>query len=72
MIFTIICINISSVVLFIVLENMLCLFAVFFAFLFFSGDLYKYIPASSISSYVGNYTPELNFYLVPVIVSCAM
>ena len=44
-------------------------FVVFFAYLFFSGDLYRYISASEVSDYVDNYTPTLNFYLVPVIVS---
>ena len=47
-------------------------FAVFFAYLFFSGDLYRYLSASEISDYVDNYTPELNYYLVPVIVSIAV
>lgn len=43
--------------------------AVFFAYVFFSGDIYKYVPANQVSNYVKNYTPELNYYLVPVIVS---
>ncbi|ELT97196.1 hypothetical protein CAPTEDRAFT_153937 [Capitella teleta] len=38
------------------------------AFYFFSGELASAIPTSSISDYVTNYTPELNFYLVPVII----
>lgn len=38
-------------------------------FLFFSGELSNLIPVSSISDYISNYTPELNFYLVPVVVS---
>ena len=45
------------------------LFVAVLAFYFFSGDLARSIPVSSISDYVSEYTPELNYYLVPVIVS---
>lgn len=39
------------------------------AFIFFSGDAEGIISVSSITDYMNNYKPELNFYLVPVIVS---
>ena len=39
------------------------------AFLFFSGDLSGYVPISSVTDYIDAYTPSLNFFLVPVIVS---
>ena len=39
------------------------------AFLFFSGDVRSFIPLSSVSGVIDKYNPELNFYLVPVIVS---
>ena len=39
------------------------------SFLFFSGELKTAIPVDTISDYIVEYTPQLNFYLVPVIVS---
>ncbi|KAI0213012.1 Choline transporter-like protein 2 [Lamellibrachia satsuma] len=38
------------------------------AFIFFSGDAEGIISVSSITDYMNNYKPELNFYLVPVII----
>ena len=45
-------------------------FPAILAFLFFSGDLDEYIPHDVTSSYVAEYTPTLNYFLVPVFVSC--
>ena len=39
------------------------------SFSFFSGDLAKRVPIGSISDYVKEYTPELNYYITPVLVS---
>ncbi|KAK2176536.1 hypothetical protein NP493_657g01053 [Ridgeia piscesae] len=38
------------------------------AFIFFSGDAEGIVSISSITDYMNNYKPELNFYLVPVII----
>ena len=64
-------VTLAHVELNVLLFNACGVLAVFFAYLFFSGDLYRYLSASEISDYVDNYTPELNYYLVPVIVSVA-
>jgi hypothetical protein len=42
------------------------------AFYFFSGDLAEAIPIKFISEYLTDQKPTLNFYLIPVIVSCVV
>ena len=44
------------------------LFLVLLSFSFFSGDLSERVNIGSISDYIEQYTPELNYYLTPVIV----
>ena len=41
---------------------------VLLSFSFFSGDLANRVPIDTISDYVEEYTPELNYYMTPVIV----